>query len=106
MDAYSPFPIDGLAEAIDGKRAVGIHPPIALRKGAARSFKQSFRFSELGHQTVNCKLPALFRFDYSHFPSSVSCTNSRISKIEIIGRTRINRNNKQTNNPMLPIKMA
>ena len=41
-----------------------------------------------------------------HFRSSVCSTSSRISKIEIIGKKRMNKNNSATKNPSVPMKSA
>src|SRR4029077_17489225 len=73
---------NGFSKTVDGKWTVGVHPPVTFREGTTRGFEQSVRTIELGHQAVDCRRSPRFAFRQSHCDSSVSCTSSRISKIE------------------------
>ena len=92
-------------ESFNRNRGISIHPAIARAKSAMRSSDEMFRAIELRHQAVQRQLV----FDYGGLghnnqelrPSSL-CTSSRISKIEIIGRIRMNKNSNATKSPRVP----
>src|SRR5581483_4837185 len=88
---------DGLCQLLDWERAVRVHAPEALFIRAARRHHQFGRRIELRQHPV----------DGSEFHSTsdftVACGNNcRISKMEIIGRMRMNRNIAATNSPTVP----
>jgi len=86
-----------LSQVLDRKRRVCIHPSIPGRARASYSFKESFRLCEFGQQTVNWSVLVQSPSDFG--------TSVRISKIEIIGRNRMKRKSRATNNPMVPMKV-
>jgi len=86
-----------LGKVLDGKRCVCIHLSISGRARPSHSFKERFRVGEFGQKTVNW---SVFVQSPSDFGTSV-----RISKIEIIGRNRMNRKSRATNNPIVPMKV-
>ena len=86
-----------LGKVLDGKRRKRVHLSIAGRARPSHSCKQSFRLCEFGQQAVSW---SVFVQSPSDFGTSV-----RISKIEIIGRNRMNRKSRARNNPMVPMKV-
>src|ERR1700730_10200665 len=60
-----------------------------------------FRGAELTHHAVYVRA-----VQHYCFSSDVSATSSRISAMEIAGRTRTNRKIRVTNIPMVPTKVA
>src|ERR1043166_2383671 len=92
-------------ESLDRKWSIGVHPAISFSECAPARLEQGFTGFVLRHNAVECcvghfPLPCYF------FSPASSCTSSRISKIEIIGRKRINNIRSQTNRPMVPNKTA
>src|SRR5262249_52612058 len=87
-------------QTLDRKRRVGIDPAISFGAGTANRLEQLLGRLELRQQTVN-------RRPSCHYPSpAVLCTSSRISKIEMTGRNRMNRNNRAVNRPRDPTNVA
>jgi len=86
-----------LGKMLDGKRCVRIHPSIAGHARPSDSFKESFRLCEFGQQTINWSVLVQSPSDFG--------TSVRISKIEIMGRNRMNRKSRARNNPIVPMKV-
>ena len=85
----------GFVQFLDRKRRIGIHAPVPLGARLRRRRHQRTGIVELRHQTVK---PA------RHHSGSTLASGSieRISKIEIIGRKRRNRNSRARNSPIVP----
>src|SRR4029079_11090561 len=97
---------------LDGVRRVGVHPPIAFLAHPGRRRDHLLGGVELGHQTVD-RRPAARPLQRAHRGTSVYSppavppgTMVRISKIEIIGRKRMNRKSSEKNSPSVPMKVA
>src|SRR5262245_21825349 len=87
-----------LGEMFHWKRRVCIHSPIAGRLRLSHRVDQLVGRVEFGEQTVDWRgVPHL---------TSVSGTRVRISKIEIIGRKRMNKNNSARKSPIVPANVA
>ena len=95
-------------ELLDRERCERIHAPVAGFVCVAGRSDQSGRGVELGHQAVDWR--AAWRCHHitrrSSSLTSASGSIVRISKIEIMGRKRMKRNNSVTKSPMEPIKVA
>src|SRR5205823_14633154 len=95
------FPTRRSSDLFDGKRRKGVYVAIAGLAHLLDGFEELFRSSKL------CQHPINMRTLLHYFLSSeVSATSSRISAMEIAGKTRTNRNSKVTNMPMVPMKVA
>ena len=83
-------------KALDGERGISVNPLIACLVRTLRGFDQSRRRIELSHHAVDgIALHSAF--------TSASGKRVRISKIEIAGRMRRNRNIAARNMPMVPM---
>src|SRR5688572_8014089 len=83
-----------LCEMLDGEGRIGVHPAITGRSGAAHCLHEIFRRVELREHSINWSC-----LDHSASAfGKIVC----ISKIEIIGRNRINRNSSAKKSPMVP----
>ena len=93
----------GFLDRIRGER---IDPAVTGRVGALRRADERGRVVELGHQPVE---PRRCRRAGHQWPSDSRTFASgaivRISKIEIIGRKRMNRKNSVTNMPIVPMNV-
>src|SRR5262245_5995018 len=90
-----------LGELLDRHRRVAIEPGVAAGVRFARSGDQFVGVAELGQEAVDRRLAV-------HATSSLtsaSGTSVRISKIEIIGNRRTNRNNNDTKSPIVPMNV-
>src|SRR5207244_12550265 len=86
-----------VGELFDRIWRIRVHLSISGFPLAARGGDQRGRILELGHQTVDRRL--------AHLASSATSACGkmvRISKMEIIGRKRMNRNSKLRNSPNVP----
>src|SRR6185369_16854402 len=83
-------------EAVDGKRCVRIHFPVAVFIGAPGCGQDLVAVLEDSHQSINIGAGV-------HF---VSSTSLRVSEMAIIGRNRMNRKISVAKSPTLPSKVA
>ena len=90
---------DGLGQPFHGKRAVGVNLLVAGFAGAVRRRHQIAGRIELRHQAVD---GSVFHSGFT----SASGSRVRISKIEIMGRMRRNRNMQARKKPSVPTKTA
>src|SRR5476649_1165778 len=84
-----------VVQFLDRERLVRVHAPVAFLVRALRRRHQRRGILELGHQAV----------DHGRLHSSPTLAPGRIvriSKIEIIGRKRRNRNSSDRNRPIVP----
>ena len=88
---------DGFRQALDRERAIGVDLLVAGLAGAVGRIHQRIDGIEFGHDPVD--LGAL------HSLTSASGSRVRISKIEIMGRMRTNRNMQARKKPMVPMKV-
>src|SRR5207253_7284940 len=88
-------------KTFDREGSKGIEAAVARLADFLYSVEEFFRRAELAHHTVNVRT-VLHHF----FSSDVSATSSRISAMEIAGRTRTKRKRSVTNMPMGRIKGA
>src|SRR6516225_6030554 len=95
------FQAHGSGEAFYGERRIGVHPAIALRASPLDCMNEPLGSGELRQHAV--QVGASF---HSQSASEVSATSSRISAIEMAGRTRTNKNSSMTKNPMVPVNVA
>src|SRR5688572_16798003 len=118
-DARPPEP-DRLGQPFDGVGAVRVHARVPGAVRGLGGLDQRVGVVELGHDPVQRRVvPGRVRaadgvgvLHFAGAPSSraqgvslvasVSLTSSRISKIEIIGSTRMNRKNSAANRPIVP----
>src|SRR5262249_51652129 len=92
---------------------IGFHVPITSAARPACRLKQLLWRSKFAYQSIQrhcgwCARwahPVVLRMLLSS-PPAVSDTSSRITKIEIMGRKRKNRNRRATNSPMVPRNVA
>ena len=89
-------------QLFDGEGRVGVHAAITCFMGAPRRGHQRLRIVELGEQTVDGR-SALMRLPPC---TCASGSSVRISKIEIIGKKRMNKNKRHRNRPIVPAKVA
>src|SRR5215469_6641949 len=89
------FQAHGLGKAFYGKRRVGVHAAITRLASLLDGMNELLRSIELRQQAVD--VGTLCHF-HGYSPSAVSATSSRISAMEIAGRTRTNRNSIMTKN--------
>src|SRR5690349_7097674 len=102
---------DCFRQFLDRKRTVGVDAPITGLMNAMGRVNGRLGVFEFGQQPVQFLVFALRGgergLSVSHSGSpSVSRTRPRNSKIEIIGRKRMNRNNSVMNNPSEPNRWA
>src|SRR5215475_82999 len=90
-----------LGELLDRKGRVAVEGAVAGRVGLVRRSDQLVRIAELGQQAVDGRMLV---HPTSSF-TSASGSSVRISKMEIIGRTRTNRNSSVTNRPIVPMNV-
>src|SRR6516164_719731 len=95
------FQTHGFVETLDGKRRKGVYAAIAGLVHLLDGFEELFRSIKLRQHPVDMRA----RLHY-FLSSAVSATSSRISAMEIAGKTRTNRNSKATNMPMVPMRVA
>src|SRR5262245_21403349 len=96
--------VQRLVQFLNRYRRVRVHFPVPLVVRSTRGFDQNRRRVELGHQAVDGRPTGWF---HRAVPSGfASGTSVRISKIEIIGRKRRNRNSSARNKPMVPTYVA
>src|SRR5207249_1371571 len=88
--------VNRLRQRFNRKRAVGVDSAVTRLVGKPRRMHNRIRRIELRHHSVN--LGAL----HSAF-TSASGKSVRISKIEIIGSTRRNKNMQARKNPIVPM---
>ena len=88
-------------QLLDRERRVRVHAAVALVMRAVRRRDERVRIVELRHQAVDQRIasPSDPRTSSSTFASGRIV---RISKIEIIGRKRRNRNSSARNRPIVP----
>src|SRR5216684_4511361 len=91
-----------LRETLDGKGSVGIKPAIACLADFFHGMNELLGRLKLTHHAVDMGALQLHYFS----SSEVSATSSRISAMEIAGRTRTNRKISVTNMPMVPMNVA
>src|SRR5712692_1209910 len=89
-------------QAFDGKRRIGIETVIAGFTNFFDRMDKLLRSFELTHHAVDMGTLQMHYFS----SSEVSATSSRISAMEIAGRTRTKRKSKVTNIPMVPMNVA
>src|SRR5262249_42640935 len=93
---------DRLSQFFHRKWTERVHVPVSFRVGAVPRFHERRGAGEFRKQAVN-------RRPYRHnlSPDSFACgTSVLISKIEIIGRKRINNSKRQMKSPMVPTNVA
>src|SRR5260370_2494043 len=91
----------GFGKTFHRERRVRFIVAVARFANLRGSVNELFRLLELANHAVDVR-PVL-----SHLCSSdVSVTNSRISAMEIAGKTRTNRKINMTNIPIVPINVA
>jgi len=88
-------------KTFDREGSKGIEAAVARLADFLYSVEEFFRRAELAYHTIYVGT-VLHHF----FSSDVSATSSRISAMEIAGRTRTKRKRSVTNMPMVPIKVA
>src|SRR5215472_17593457 len=91
----------GMSNAFHGEGCVGVHAVVAGCASFFHGMNQLLRSIELRHHAVNVRTMLLHPYS-----SEVSATNSRISAMEIAGRTRTNKKSSMTKNPMVPVNVA
>src|SRR5713101_4638045 len=91
-----------LRETFDGKGGIGIETAIACLADFLHGMNELLGCLELTHHAVD--MGALQTHYFSS--SEVSATSSRISAMEIAGRTRTNRKIRVTNMPIVPMNVA
>src|SRR5271169_3653010 len=89
---------DRLGEFFDGKRAVRVDLSVTGGISLVRGLDQRGRGIKFRHDPVNAR-------ELHSALTSASGSSVRISKIEIIGRMRTNRNIAARNMPMVPMKV-
>src|SRR6266850_806087 len=95
------FQPECLRKAFHGKRRISVQAAVTRFPDFLHRMNEFFGSAELPHHTVDV------RAVQHYFSSSeVSATSSRISAMEIAGRTRTNRKINMTNRPMVPMKVA
>src|SRR5262249_38076256 len=87
----------------DRKRRISIHPAISFAVRALSGGEKRLRVFELGQQPMNRPGPQMTLRSSSSFASGKMV---RISKIEIIGRKRRNKNSSAKNSPIGPTCVA
>ena len=89
---------------LDRERRIRVDAAVALGLRAVRRRDERVRIVELGHQAVDRRQCASPPRQASLRSSSTRAAGSsvRISKIEIIGRKRRNRNSSVRNRPIVP----
>src|SRR3954471_12481668 len=85
-------------QLLDRERRVRVHAAVAFAVRLLGRRHQRRRILELGHQPVDHR-------GLHSSPTLASGRMVRISKIEIIGRKRRNRNSSDRNRPMVPMKV-
>src|SRR5882672_1638312 len=85
-----------VGQSVDWHRRIGLDTPIARLMDARRGSHERLGIREFGQQSKFVRGQAI------HDSCSECSTISRISKIEITGSNRINKNISATNNPMEP----
>src|SRR5258708_23287833 len=90
-----------LGKTCDGEWRMGVDAMVAGGTDFLHGMNELLRIAELTHHAVY--MGALQHYFLS---SDVSATSSRISAMEIAGRTRTNRKIRVTNMPMVPMKVA
>src|SRR5205807_4529918 len=95
------FQAQGLRETLDREGSKGIEAAVARLADFLYSVEEFFRRAELAYHTIYVRT-VLHYF----FSSDVSASSSRISSMEIAGRTRTKRKRSVTNMPIVPIKVA
>src|SRR5579862_9187869 len=91
----------GFGHAFDGKRCVAFVEAVAFQANFLGGMHELLRLLKLANQAVNVR-PVLYHL----CSSDVSVTNSRISAMEIAGKTRTNRKISMVNIPSVPTKVA
>src|SRR5258707_123113 len=86
-----------------GKWRIRVDAAVAGGANFFHGMNQLRRVAKLTHHAVNMRAVKVLHYFSS---SEVSATSSRISAMEIAGRTRTNRKIRVTNIPMVPIKVA
>src|SRR4029077_17620781 len=89
-------------EAFDRKGCVGVETAIAGFANFFHGMNELLGCRKLTHHAVDMGALQMHYF----FSSEVSATSSRISAMEIAGRTRTNRKSRVTNMPMVPMNVA
>src|SRR5262249_59624432 len=92
-----------LGQRLHRDRRVGVHVPVSRLVRRARGVDELLQVAELGHEAVNRRSPPHAADSSSSFASG---SMVRISKIEIIGRERMKRENNARKNPMLSTYVA
>src|SRR6267378_819366 len=95
------FQSERLRKALHRKRRISIQTAVTRFADFLHGMNEFFGSTELPHHAVDV------RAVQHYFSSSdVSATSSRISAMEIAGRTRTKRKINMTNRPMVPMKVA
>src|SRR5262249_19917739 len=103
---------DRFSQFLDRKRRIAVNLSITGLIGLARGRDELARTIELGHDAVDLWVWfTFFHMTYRTYRTYASSTSAsgrivRISKIEIIGRKRINRNSNAKKNPIVPMNIA
>src|SRR4051812_8081856 len=99
-----------LGHFLDGVRGIGVHVVVARVVDPVRRRDQVVGRVELGHQAMDQREVMRMRL-YAHrgvsvySPPRLPGTMVRISKMEIIGRNRMNRKSRERNRPIVPRKV-
>src|SRR5258708_39667322 len=89
-------------KTFDRKGSVGIKTAVACLADFFHGMNELLGRRKLTHHTVDMGALQMHYFS----SSEVSATSSRISAMEIAGRTRTNRKIRVTNMPMVPMNVA
>src|SRR5579871_981576 len=90
--------VQRIGEFLDRKRRIGIQLPVSPGTGFLGSVYQPGGILELRHHPVNRLL-----HDYFASSDTLACGSKvRTSKMEIMGNKRMNRKNRNRDNPIVP----
>src|SRR5579871_1301353 len=93
--------VQQVVQLFNRKRRVGIEFAVSLLPRGARSAYQGAGIIEFGHDAVDA-----FGHPFTSSPTLACGSSVRTSKIEIMGSSRINRKNRNRNNPIVPQYVA
>src|SRR5271168_2633413 len=96
---------EGFGKAFDGIGSVGVDVLVAGEAGFFGGLDQLLGRLEFSQETVNVRA-RLVHLCSSDACSEVWATNSRISAMEMAGRTRTNKKIKVVKRPRVPVKVA
>src|SRR6266576_5336606 len=92
----------GMSKAFHGERRIGVHAVITSLARFLYGVNKLLGSIELRHHAIDVGTMMFHYFS----SSDVSATSSRISAMEIAGRTRTNRKSNMTNMPIVPMSVA